>query len=380
MNHYDYIFAGAGCAGLSLVHYLLESNLKESKILLIDPLGDSIPNKTWCYWAEKPLRIHPTAHTHFWNNISFLSGESKITKTLGKLNYYHLNSHDFYLSILEKIKNHPNVNLIQDEVLELIENGNIVEVKTKVNNTFSTTQVIDSRLNSAEITSKASLKQIFTGWRIRTEKAIFDPSSVILMEFPKKISDQFEFIYILPFSKTEALVEYTAYSKSSISEHELKDSLENYLKANLGNTPYEITFRESGVIPMSTQRNPLPKQNRVLKIGTAAGWTKASTGYTFHTIQNNCQAIVEALEAGKVENLNFASPSRFAFYDNILLNIAHKWPNKLQNLFINLFTTSSADLVLRFLSEETTFKEELKLLGKLRFPIFIKSLLNYETH
>lgn len=380
MNHYDYIFAGAGCAGMSLVHYLLESNLKESKILLIDPLGDSIPNKTWCYWAEKPLEIHPINHTHFWNNISFLSDGSKITKNLGNLNYYHLNSHDFYISVFKKIKNHPNVIFIQDEVMELVENGNTVEVKTKKNDTFSTTQVIDSRLNSAEITSKSSLKQIFTGWRIKTEKDVFDPSSVILMEFPKQISDQFEFIYILPFSKTEALVEYTAYSQATISEHVLKYSLENYLKESLGNNPYEITFRESGVIPMSTHRNPTPKQNRVIKIGTAAGWTKASTGYTFHTIQNNCKAIVKALEAGKVENLNFDSPSRFAFYDNILLNIAHKWPKKLQNLFINLFTTSSADLVLRFLSEETTFKEELKLLGKLRFPIFIKSLLNYEAH
>jgi lycopene beta-cyclase len=380
MNHYDYIFAGAGCAGLSLVHYLLESNLKESKILLIDPLGDSIPNKTWCYWAEKPLEIHPVAHAHFWNRISFLSGESKITKNLGKLNYYHLNSHDFYFSVFEKIKNHPNVNFIQDEVLELAENGNFMEVKTKNNDRFTTTQVIDSRLNSAEITSKSGLKQIFTGWRIKTDQAVFDPSSVILMEFPKQVTDQFEFIYILPFSTTEALVEYTAYSQEFISEQALKDSLENYLKENLGNNPYKITFRESGVIPMSTQRNPSPKQNRVLKIGTAAGWTKASTGYTFHTIQNNCKAIVEALQAGNVENLNFSASSRFAFYDNILLNIAHKWPNKLQNLFINLFTTSSADLVLRFLSEETTFKEELKLLGRLRFPIFIKSLLNYESH
>lgn len=380
MNHYDYIFAGAGCAGLSLVHYLLESKLKDSKILLIDPLGDSIPNKTWCYWAEKPLEIHPKAHTHSWNNISFLSGDSKITKSLGRLNYFHLNSHDFYNSIVEKIKNHPNVRFIQDEVMELVTNENITDLKTKQHGIFSTSQVIDSRFNSEELSCKTSLKQIFTGWRIQTEKAVFDPSSVILMEFPKGIAEQFEFIYILPFSETEALVEYTAYSQMAISDEKLKDSLTNYLKENLGDISYQITFKESGMIPMSTQKSISPKQRGVLKIGTAAGWTKASTGYTFHTIQNNCKEIVKALESGRVDKLNFESPLRFTFYDNILLNIAHKWPNRLQNLFMNLFTTSSADLVLRFLSEETTFREELKLLGKLRFPIFIKSLLNYETH
>jgi lycopene beta-cyclase len=380
MERYDYIFAGAGCAGLSLVHYLLESKLKESKILLIDPQGASVPDKTWCYWAEKPLEIHPIDHIHSWNKLSFITGKSKITKNLNKLNYYHLNSHDFYRSIFEKIKSHPKVKLIQDEVLEINEKNDSVEVRTNKSGDFLTSQVIDSRLNSEDITTKNSLKQVFTGWRIKTDQSVFDSASVVLMEFPKEDSTQFEFIYILPFTQTEALVEYTTYSKKTITDSELKASLQNYLKSSVGDISYSITFQESGVIPMSTKQKSHPNQKRVLKIGTAAGWTKASTGYTFHTIQNNCKAIVKALENGKIENLNLTNSLRFTFYDNILLNIAHKWPTKLQALFINLFTTSSADTVLRFLNEETSFKDELKLLWKLRFPIFIKSLLNYEAH
>lgn len=380
MERYDYIFAGAGCAGLSFLYYLLESDLKGSKVLLIDPNGKTIPDKTWCYWSESPLEIHPAAHIHSWKNLSFISNESKITKHLGKLNYYHLNSHDFYNSIFEKIQSYPNVKLIEDEVLALTDNGGDVVVKTRNQGNFNASHVIDSRLDSDRLNNELSLKQIFTGWRIKADSDIFDPSSVILMEFPKETNGQFDFIYVLPFSEKEALVEYTAYSQSPISEHELKASLENYLKNNYGETSYQISFRESGVIPMSTKRTPTPTQNRIIRIGTAAGWTKASTGYTFHTIQNNCKILVKALEAGKTQNLNIRSSSRFAFYDNILLNIAHKWPNRLQNLFIDMFTTSSAEEVLRFLSEETTLKQELKLLGKLRFPIFIKSLLNYEAH
>lgn len=380
MERFDYIFAGAGCAGLSLVYYLLESNLKGSKILLIDPLGDNIPNKTWCYWNENPLQIHPNEHVHSWNNLSFIENKSKITKSLGKLNYYHLNSHDFYRSILEKLNAYPNVIFLTDEVLDLIESKNSVKVITKKNGAFLASQVLDSRLNSKDIDSENSLKQIFTGWRIKTDKPVFDPSSVVLMEFPKEFSNQFEFIYILPFSQTEALVEYTAYSKNSISEEKLSSSLAEYLDTNFENSSYQITFQETGIIPMSTKRTAANQQKHVLKIGTAAGWTKASTGYTFHTIQNNCKAIVKAFENGNLEGFNFMNSSRFAFYDNILLNIAHKWPRRLQSLFINLFSTSSADLVLRFLTEETTLREEIQLLGKLKFPIFIKSLLNYEEH
>ena len=379
MESFDFIFAGAGCAGLSLVHYLLESDLKDAKILLIDPRGDTIPNKTWCYWAEKPLDIHPRNHIQSWNNLSFIAGRTKITKSLGKLNYFHLNSHDFYKSIFQKLAKQPNVKFIQDEVLELIDIADSVQVQTKNGGNYRAAQIFDSRLTEHDFDSR-SLKQVFTGWRIKTEKAVFDPSSVVLMEFPSSNTNQFEFFYILPFSTTEALVEYTTYSQKNIPEDLLKNRLENHLKENLGDSCFKITFQESGIIPMSTRMESVSENKRIVKIGTAAGWTKASTGYTFYSIQQNCKVISQALKLGKVENLRFTKTQRFVFYDNILLNIAHKWPERLQDLFLNFFNTSSAEVVLRFLSEETTVNEELKLLSKLQFPIFIKSLLNYEAH
>ncbi|MFN3996223.1 lycopene cyclase family protein [Algoriphagus sp.] len=380
MESYDYIFAGAGCSGLSLVHYLLESDLKDAKILMIDPQGDQIPDKTWCYWAEKPLDIHPSKNIHCWNNLSFVADHTKITKNLGRLNYYHLNSHDFYNSIFKKITKSPNVTLIQDEVWDLTESSESIKILTKNGKKFQTSFVFDSRLNENEFKNTNSLKQIFSGWRIKTQSEVFDPTSLILMEFPNGKSSQFDFFYILPFSKTEALVEFTAYSKDSISKDDLNSTLETYLRNNLNDISFEITFQESGIIPMSNRKASKNPYKRVIKLGTAAGWTKASTGYTFHTIQKNCKEIVQALSFGKIHELQLQSSSRFSFYDNVLLNVAHKWPDQLQSLFLNLFTTSSADLVLRFLSEETSFREEITLLSKLKFPIFIKSLLNYESH
>lgn len=133
MESFDYIVAGAGCAGLSLLYYLLESDLKDSKILVIDPKGKSVPNKTWCYWSEKPLEIHPSQSIHFWSNLSFASKTEKITKSLGKLNYYHLNSHDFYASIYQKLSEFPNVSFMEDEVSSISENSDSVVVHTHDN-------------------------------------------------------------------------------------------------------------------------------------------------------------------------------------------------------------------------------------------------------
>jgi len=382
MESYDYILAGAGCAGLSLVYYMLESKqLKNSKILLIDPMGQNIPNKTWCYWSEKPLAIHPLKSEIFkWNNLSFRSGEKTLKKHLGNLQYFHLNSSDFFNSVLDKIQQFPNVSFIQDSVTELKSFEDKVYLNTKSSGEFIADFAFDSRLNSTGGFFDKHLKQIFSGWTIESETDLFDPETITMMDFPKNEGSKFDFFYLLPFTRKKALVEFTVYSVDSISEENLEFELRKYLTKLTQNQNFKIVFKETGIIPMSTQINPSITSDRIIPIGTNGGWTKASTGYTFHTIQKNCIQIVKNLESGTLKEFRIFKPSRFNFYDNILLNIAHNWPQSLQKLFFNLFETSKAETVLRFLNEETRFTEELKMLSKLRFKIFIKSLLKYESH
>ena len=50
---YDYIIAGGGCAGLSLVMRMLkESQLSTKKILIIDKDSKQLNDRTWCYWEK----------------------------------------------------------------------------------------------------------------------------------------------------------------------------------------------------------------------------------------------------------------------------------------------------------------------------------------
>jgi len=60
MKKYDYILAGGGCAGLSLVYHLLESRLKDSQILIIDPSQGEIPNKTGAIGARRHFPFIPS--------------------------------------------------------------------------------------------------------------------------------------------------------------------------------------------------------------------------------------------------------------------------------------------------------------------------------
>jgi lycopene beta-cyclase len=379
MKKYDYILAGGGCAGLSLVYHLLESSLKESQILIIDPNQGEIPNKTWCYWSKEALPIHPQSARFSWNSFYLKDEAQQLTKPLNELSYHHLNSHDFYAHVLEKIRQFPNVHFLKEEVVALTPTGTEIQVTTHTADSYNASFVFDSRVESND-SDQSILKQVFIGIRIKVSEPLFDPKKWGLMDFETRSSNGFDFIYTLPFSTHEALIEYTAYTTVERSEEELLKELQEFLNQKYGSIAYDIQFQESGKIPMSTRNFFSSVSPRHIPIGTAAGWTKPSTGYTFAPIQENCAAIVANLERNELTSLHFPRKSRFVFYDNILLTIAHRWPKRLPGLFLNLFSSSRPELVFRFLSEKTTFSEEIRLLSGLKFGIFLKGLLRYGSY
>jgi lycopene beta-cyclase len=379
MKKYDYILAGGGCAGLSLVYHLLESSLKDSQILIIDPNQGEIPNKTWCYWSKEALPIHPQSARFSWNSFYLKDEAQQLTKPLNELSYHHLNSHDFYAHVLEKIRQFPNVHFLKEEVVALTPTGTEIQVTTHTADSYNASFVFDSRVESND-SDQSILKQVFIGIRIKVSEPLFDPKKWGLMDFETRSSNGFDFIYTLPFSTHEALIEYTAYTTVERSEEELLKELQEFLNQKYGSIAYDIQFQESGKIPMSTRNFFSSVSPRHIPIGTAAGWTKPSTGYTFAPIQENCAAIVASLERGELTSLHFPRKSRFVFYDNILLTIAHRWPKRLPGLFLNLFSSSRPELVFRFLSEKTTFSEEIRLLSGLKFGIFLKGLLRYGSY
>ena len=67
---YDYIIAGAGGAGLSLLHYLMEApSLASKSILVIDKSFQKTNDRTWCFWEKNISAFENLVH-HRWNTIS----------------------------------------------------------------------------------------------------------------------------------------------------------------------------------------------------------------------------------------------------------------------------------------------------------------------
>ncbi|MDA9638819.1 lycopene cyclase, partial [bacterium] len=51
---YDFIIAGAGCSGLSLLYKILQTpSLQNKSILVIDKDQKKNNDRTWCFWEKK---------------------------------------------------------------------------------------------------------------------------------------------------------------------------------------------------------------------------------------------------------------------------------------------------------------------------------------
>lgn len=185
-------------------------------------------------------------------------------------------------------------------------------------------------------------------------------------------------MYVLPTSSTEALIEYTLFSPVVLEAKAYEKALKNYISDVLKIDSYEIIHQEYGVIPMSLakfEREIGPLQN-VIQIGTAGGFTKASSGYTFQFIQTHTQKIVAQLRAGKTPMVNASFRDKtFDWYDRTVLEVILSKRMTGKEIFTQIFRESPINKVLAFLGNESTVMEDIQIMRKLPlFPFLISGI------
>ena len=228
-----------------------------------------------------------------------------------------------------------------------------------------------------EVTSQKKfplIHQHFIGWFIKSKEAVFTPNCATFMDFSVELKNNTQFMYVLPTATTEALLEYTLFSKNLLSKEEYETEIQNYI-TKLGITEYEIIEKEAGNIPMTCY--PFWKNNtkNIVQIGSAGGWTKASTGYTFKNAVKKSKALVQFLKT-ESDFRKFHKKDKFWFYDLLLLDILNSKNHLGPNIFSAMFKSGSSEVVFKFLDEETTFLEDLQVIWRCPKMPFIVALLN----
>tara|TARA_B100001121_G_C18360949_1_gene467064 strand:- start:59 stop:640 length:582 start_codon:yes stop_codon:yes gene_type:complete len=193
------------------------------------------------------------------------------------------------------------------------------------------------------------------------------------MDFNCDQRNDVHFFYTLPFSKNKALVETTWLS--DLEDESLKDydlQLENYIKNNLGIKSYKINFTEKGAIPLFFPS--VKNHKKVINIGSAGGMTRLSTGYTFLNIQEHSKYIVKNIN--NIDNIEiFNLGKKYQFLDKIFLRVLKRYPEKMPEIFFNMFKTSSSTII-KFLSNKSNLIEDVNIVGKMPKLIFLKALFN----
>lgn len=374
MPTYDYIITGGGCAGLSLVYHLLHSSLQSKRILIIERLPKTENDRTWCFWenGEGPFE---SIVCQRWEHLWIYQGNVAQRLDILPYRYKMIRGIDFYKKVEDTIRQFPNVERVYAMVEQITDTAGGVVVKAG-DHTYSAAWCFNSILfNTIPREQYNYLDQHFCGWFIQTKHAAFRTDEAILMDFRTPQHGESRFLYVLPTAATEALVEVAIFSNQHLSVSGYDEIIGKYLKEQWPQLEhYNIVAKEMGIIPM-TDYPFRQNDGRIIHIGTAGGDTKGSTGYTFHRIQKRTSAIVKNLEENHSPVFKGGMwKKRFAWYDSMLLRVleAGYYPGDI--LFQKLFARNSPQTVLRFLNDESTVKEEIRIIVTLPVFPFLKAM------
>lgn len=371
----DYVFIGLGAANSLIIKQMhAHDMLSTASLLIIDPDEKILNDKTFCFWAKKE-EIEELGFasliSHTWGTLGI---NDDAPRSVSPYRYHHISSIALY-DELREILSSCNVAFIREraEKVSCNPDNTILSITTQ-NHTINAMHVFDSRppLWKPAKSNETFLLQSFFGWRITTEEPQFDTETFTMMDFSVDQSNATQFVYVLPFSPTHALIELTRFGTIPIDHAYAQEQLKEYCREKQFSS-YVIDTEEQGIIPMSSCT--LQEENKsqaLFRTGSGAGKVKPSTGYAFKEMARDAIHIVESVHTQDFKHRAIHRSGRFAFYDRLLLKILESYPHRGKEIFERLFHHVHGTRVLKFLEEKTSFIEDISIFMALPKVLFMK--------
>ena len=376
-REYDFILAGGGMAGLSFAYYLAQSSLSNKRVLIID--RGIRKEQTFCYWNSDSGEFDFLAEKS-WDSLYFHSARpSSLKIAIEPYSYRKINGNAWFSFIESELLKHPNIQYLGAEIKSINYQGLGSCVTTSEGDYYASEKIIDSFSPfPCENDNPKHLKQHFLGWVVECNFNNFETDAAHLFDFRVAFGNECEFMYVLPTSPRKALFEYTFFSSTLRDPDFYRDKIKSYLFAYYGLTEddYLLKDEESGVIPM--RNNPNKPENlyqKRLKIGITGGFVKSTTGYSFYRTQKFCQDLVSTLEKGPSASLVIPVNPWKIWLDEVFLQVLIDQKIAGSKVFETLFHNNKPALLLKFLQEETTVREDLRLMWSVPTFPFVRAAL-----
>ena len=369
-NKYDYIIAGAGCAGYSLLYHLLQDPiLSQKKILVVDANFNKGNDRTWCFW-EDSVGTFESIVCKKWSNIEVLKGSMHRSMPTAPFEYKMIQGVDFYQYVSDFAKGFDNVEWVASKILT-IDSINANSARINWEGGSANAAYVFSSINGERIQSK--LWQHFKGIVVEFDNPVFDERIARLMDFNVPQMEATAFMYLLPLTDKKALVEYTLFSPTILEESKYDTVINAYMDEHYKGQAYQIQHTEIGAIPMTSKKLTC-NDGAVISIGTMGDAVKASTGYAFQFIQKQTQQIVYQLKLNQALN-PAVHHTRHQFYDAVLLYILENQKMAGDEIFARIFKNNTAATVFKFLSNTSTLLDDIKIMTSLPTQIFLPAAI-----
>ncbi|MEU7979695.1 lycopene cyclase family protein [Micromonospora sp. NPDC049081] len=359
----DLAVVGGGGAGSLVLAALARHVLPGLRVAVVDPVRKRGQDRTWAFWGTPGGDLEPMLSAS-WSRVEVTTPAVARVLDLTPLRYGMLRSAPVYERAAEAeqrlgaVRYDAAVGVLDDD-------GSAVSVRdTDGRAVLRAGWVLDSRPRPPRRPGRTAWLQHFRGWWLESSTPVFDPGRAVLMDFrtpqPRR---GVSFGYVLPVSDRYALVEYTEFSPAVLSDAGYDAGLRGYAGL-LGLDLAALTVREveDGVIPMTDapfDRRPSP---RVVRLGTAGGATRPSTGFTFSAMHRQAGQVAAALAAGRPPVPRPAYPGRHRWMDAVALRAWDSGAVGGPEFFDRLFDRNPASRVLRFLDGATTPAEDLAVM------------------
>ncbi len=374
-TNYDYIITGTGAAGYSLLLQMCSNAFfKNKRILAIEKSEKQTNDRTWCFWQSEASYLETIVYKK-WSSLRVAGSDYEKQIDISPYQYKMIRAIDFYNHAKNELAKFENITWLNAEVAQIEDTDTGVLVVAN-DITYYAQFVFNSIINKElrKETHHSYLLQHFRGWIVETTDAVFNPDVATFMDFNVDQKFGTAFVYVMPFTKNKALIEYTLFTKNKLTDDQYDYGLANYIAQNFKITNYKIAEIENGVIPMTDMDFSSHKKN-VIDIGTAGGATRGSSGYTFTFIQKQTKAIIAALvnkEHPKQQSVVLGSKSKF--YDRVMLRVLYKNLVPGNEVFGRMFKRTSLVNILSFLNDDSSLRNDLKIiLSQPKWP-FIKAL------
>ena len=341
---------GDGIAAMMLASRAGE--LPEHEMTIVHPEGaPMLKDHMLGFWNMDGLEMAVESSRASWSKWAIVTDTNKSVMHSDKHAYHIMHKANYIQNCRDKAT---------QEGVEFIEQKSMT--------TTESSQTFDSRPPRA---SKNAMLQHFLGQEVEVDKPVFDSSTAILMDFRVDQSEGMHFIYLLPYSPTQALVESTLFSTTVLDREYYVNTINDYLADHYGASVHNIIHEEQGVIPMGTLS---PHDENIPGLGANAGAIRPASGYTFVFIHQQIQRAIESSKQGKP--LRFKRPHKAidVWMDAVLLTVLRNWPQQGPKLFGRMASSLSGDEFVRFMSGQANLRLRLKVIMAMPKLPFIKGV------